>query len=83
MLAVEESCYIRKLVQGGCAVFLLLLVFICGHTNDIVVCEAELLHITSKMKLCQMYGSPFQADACLGLYCHVDTANDFAYCLTL
>ena len=77
MLAVEESRSIRKLVQGGCkSCYYFFLIY--GHTNDNVVCEIEWLHIPSKIKVCQVYHSPFQSDACLELDFHVNTANDFA-----
>jgi hypothetical protein len=56
---------------------LAIIVFICAHTND-NVCETEWLHIPSKMKVCQMYHSCFQSEACLELDFHVDTANDLA-----
>jgi len=62
---------------------LTIIVFICGHTNGNVVYETEWLHIPSKMKVCQMYHSPFQSDACLELDFHLDTANDLRNCLTL
>jgi hypothetical protein len=52
MLAVEESR--SETSSGRMYSILMIITFICGHTNGNVVYATEWLHISSKLKVCHV-----------------------------